>query len=161
HKLISQMSPGALRTAYILYIGAGAVATGGFIALARAIPTIISAFRGGLKDLQAGAAATAAKKRTERALPMSLVLGGSLTSAIAIGFVLLMLDQAHTTYRPEVIPDVNLSKLVDPDGKKATAPDGKEYRIAYVQEDVGKLERGRYLVDDDGSVAYTMVASVD
>src|SRR5436190_581938 len=40
---VAQMSPGAIRTNYILYIGAGAVATGGFIALGRSIPTIISA----------------------------------------------------------------------------------------------------------------------
>ena len=41
---ISQMSAGQIRNAYVLYIGAGAVATGGFIALIRAIPTIGSAF---------------------------------------------------------------------------------------------------------------------
>lgn len=39
-KLIGAMSPGEIRSAYILYIGAGAVAGGGFIALLRALPTI-------------------------------------------------------------------------------------------------------------------------
>src|SRR5437773_6205976 len=37
---ISKMSPGAIRAAYILYIGAGAVAAGGIISLGRALPTI-------------------------------------------------------------------------------------------------------------------------
>ncbi len=35
-KLISMMSPNDIRGAYVLYIGAGAVATGGLISLARA-----------------------------------------------------------------------------------------------------------------------------
>jgi len=39
-KLISAMSPGEIRSAYILYIGAGAVAGGGIVALLRALPTI-------------------------------------------------------------------------------------------------------------------------
>ncbi len=51
-KLINQMSPGAIRNNYILFIGAGAVATGGFIALARAVPTIIQAFRRGMGNLE-------------------------------------------------------------------------------------------------------------
>ena len=45
-RLISEMSAYQIRSNYILYIGAGAVATGGFIALRRAIPTIVQAFRG-------------------------------------------------------------------------------------------------------------------
>src|SRR5262249_43916151 len=70
--LIRDMSPYQIRNAYILYIGAGAVATGGFIALARAIPSIISAFQGGLKSLRAGQAGKAADEpRTQRDLPMT------------------------------------------------------------------------------------------
>src|SRR5688572_7786428 len=41
----------ALRNDYVLYIGAGAVATGGFIALARSLPTIVNAFRRGMGNL--------------------------------------------------------------------------------------------------------------
>ena len=37
---ISQMGPDEIREAYILYIGAGAVAAGGIISLFRSIPTI-------------------------------------------------------------------------------------------------------------------------
>src|SRR5437870_11401025 len=39
-RLIKDMSPGAIRNAYILYIGAGAVAAGGIISMLRSLPTI-------------------------------------------------------------------------------------------------------------------------
>ena len=81
---ISQMSAGQIRNAYILYIGAGAVATGGFIALGRALPTIIGAFARGMKSIKAGGADGRERRRTENDLPMGVVLGGSLALAIAI-----------------------------------------------------------------------------
>jgi putative OPT family oligopeptide transporter len=80
---VAAMSPYALRNEYVLYIGAGAVATGGFIALARAIPTIVGAFRRGMENLGAGKA-QASVPRTERDLPMTVVLGGSAAIAVAI-----------------------------------------------------------------------------
>jgi len=43
--LISEMSASAIWSNYIRYIGAGAVAAGGFISLIRSLPTIISSFR--------------------------------------------------------------------------------------------------------------------
>ena len=46
------MSPGQVRNAYLLYIGAGAVATGGFITLLRALPTIWRAFREGVAAVE-------------------------------------------------------------------------------------------------------------
>jgi putative OPT family oligopeptide transporter len=78
--LISEMSPGQLWSAYIRYIGAGAVLASGIITLARTIPTIISSARGSFKDLsmRSGAAAD----RTERDIPMTVVLGGSLLLAV-------------------------------------------------------------------------------
>ncbi len=48
---ISEMGPDDIRGAYILYIGAGAVAAGGIISLFRSIPTIWHGLRGGLADL--------------------------------------------------------------------------------------------------------------
>ncbi len=83
-KLVSQMSPFEIRNNYILYIGAGAVATGGFIALARSLPTIGSAFAGGLRNLRAGAGGAARTLRTETDLPMTMVVFGSLAIALAI-----------------------------------------------------------------------------
>ncbi len=80
---IAEMSGGQIRNAYILYIGAGAVATGGFIALARAIPTILSAFAGGLTSLRARGGGLAVR-RTEQDLPITVVIGGSLAIAVGI-----------------------------------------------------------------------------
>lgn len=80
---VAAMSSGKIRNDYILYIGAGAVATGGFIALARAIPTIIAAFRAGLKNMS-GSTNASSVIRTERDLPMSVVLGGAGVIALVI-----------------------------------------------------------------------------
>jgi len=48
---ISQMGPDQIRGAYVLYIGAGAVAAGGIISLVRSLPTIWHGLMGGLKDI--------------------------------------------------------------------------------------------------------------
>jgi putative OPT family oligopeptide transporter len=81
---VAGMSPYALRNEYILYIGAGAVATGGFIALARSIPTIINAFRRGLGNLKTESGEPVKLPRTEQDLSMRFVLGGVAMLAIAI-----------------------------------------------------------------------------
>src|SRR2546428_10632457 len=48
-KLIHDMSPNQIRGAYVLYIGAGAVAAGGGVRLAKALPTILRSLGGSLK----------------------------------------------------------------------------------------------------------------
>src|ERR1700730_14633132 len=73
---ISEMSPNEIRGAYVLYIGAGAVAAGGIISLFRSLPTIWSGLKGGLADLRGGQAAAASSPRTDRDLPMTFVIGG-------------------------------------------------------------------------------------
>jgi putative OPT family oligopeptide transporter len=78
--LISEMSPGQLWSAYIRYIGAGAVLASGLITLSRTIPTIIASARGSLKDMSAATGAT--RTRTERDIPMAVVLAGSLLLGI-------------------------------------------------------------------------------
>jgi putative OPT family oligopeptide transporter len=85
-RLIKDMSPGAIRNAYILYIGAGAVAAGGIISLGRSLPTIWHGMKEGLKDLRGGAAAREGMERTDRDLSMKLVLIGSfaLVAIIAL-----------------------------------------------------------------------------
>ena len=83
-KLIRNMSPGQIRNAYILYIGAGAVAAGGIISLLRSLPTIWHGMKEGLKDFRGGAAARASMIRTDRDLSMKVVLIGSLALVGAI-----------------------------------------------------------------------------
>lgn len=81
---VAKMSPSQIRHDYVLYIGAGCVAAGGFISLGRSIPTIISAFRRGMSNLRVDGGAPTAVRRTDRDLPMTVVLGGSLALVVAI-----------------------------------------------------------------------------
>jgi putative OPT family oligopeptide transporter len=76
--LLSEMAPGQIWSAYIRYIGAGAVLASGLLTLARTIPTIVASARGSFKDLGAGGAGNGGQQRTERDIPMAVVLGGSL-----------------------------------------------------------------------------------
>jgi putative OPT family oligopeptide transporter len=78
--LFSEMSPGQIWSAYIRYIGAGAVLAAGLITLGRTLPTIVSSAREGLKGF--GTAAAGSQIRTERDIPMTIVLAGSLALAI-------------------------------------------------------------------------------
>jgi len=75
---ISEMDPGQIRGAYVLYIGAGAVAAGGIISLFRSLPTIWSGLKGGLADLRGGPAAAANSPRTDQDLSMKFVICGIL-----------------------------------------------------------------------------------
>jgi uncharacterized oligopeptide transporter (OPT) family protein len=83
-KRIADMSPGDIRSAYILYIGAGAVAAGGIISLMRSLPIILSSVRSGLSDFKTAAVAHTAVLRTERDLPMKFVGAGILALILAI-----------------------------------------------------------------------------
>jgi putative OPT family oligopeptide transporter len=78
---ISEMSAAQLWSAYIRYIGAGAVLAAGLITLGRTLPTIIASAREGLKDFGAGAGG-GTRLRTERDIPTVFVLGGSLLLAV-------------------------------------------------------------------------------
>ncbi len=81
---ISSMGPHQIRGAYILYIGAGAVAAGGIISLARSLPTIWSGIRAGLRDFRGGAKSDDAVPRTSRDLSMKVVLVGVLALVVAL-----------------------------------------------------------------------------
>jgi putative OPT family oligopeptide transporter len=81
--LISEMGPNQIWSAYIRYIGAGAVLAGGLITLSRTIPTIVRSAAEGLKGFGASGAA-AGGSRTEREIPMSVVLIGSLLVALFV-----------------------------------------------------------------------------
>ena len=83
-KPIADMSPHDIRSAYILYIGAGAVAAGGIISLMRSLPIILSSVRSGLSDFKAAAVAHTSVLRTERDLSMKFVGAGILALILAI-----------------------------------------------------------------------------
>ncbi|PYQ39359.1 MAG: oligopeptide transporter, OPT family [Acidobacteria bacterium] len=84
---ISQMDADEIWNRYIRYIGAGAVAAGGIINLARAMPTIIDSFRASFRDLRVSALSTDSGHRTERDIPITVVLVGSLLLALAMTLV--------------------------------------------------------------------------
>lgn len=86
--LIKDMDPDAVRNAYVLYIGAGAVAAGGIISVFRSLPTIWHGMREGLKDFSSTKAngAAAVVPRTDRDIPMRFVLIGIIAIIVAIAF---------------------------------------------------------------------------
>ena len=92
-KTIATMSPKDIRDAYVLYIGAGAVATGGIISVFQALPLIVSSIGSGLRDLRGSSRAAGAAtgtSRTERDLPLRLVVLGGLALVAAIAATHLM-----------------------------------------------------------------------
>lgn len=81
--LIRDMSPSDIRTGYVRYIGAGAVAAGGLITLIRTLPTIVAAFRESFKSLR-DTKAGVAPARTEREIPITYVIIGSLALVLIV-----------------------------------------------------------------------------
>ncbi len=82
---ISQMSPDDVRSAYVLYIGAGSVAAAGIISMGRSMPTIWAGLKGGLSDLRRSkTASVSVVPRTDRDISMKWVIGG------IVGVVLLI-----------------------------------------------------------------------
>lgn len=85
-ELISNMSAGQVFDRYVRYMAAGAVAMGGIVSLARSLPTILEAFKSGLKDFSGGSAGETSK-RTERDLPITVTVGGITLLLIALLFM--------------------------------------------------------------------------
>jgi len=81
-KPIGEMNAGDVRNAYVLYIGAGAVATAGLISLLRSLPLIWGGIRSGLRDVTgARGNGTASTDRRDRDLSLKFV---------AIGIIVLL-----------------------------------------------------------------------
>ena len=93
-KLIGAMSANDIRSAYVLYIGAGAVAAGGLISLVRSLPMIWTSLRAGLTAMASrgpgqGAASSGERKdvpRTEREIALKWVVVGCLAIIAVITF---------------------------------------------------------------------------
>jgi putative OPT family oligopeptide transporter len=81
---ISAMSHELIWAQYVRYIGAGAVAAGGILSMINALPLIVASLGGSLRDLRLGRAGQGGIPRTERDLPMAVVVLGSLGLVLAV-----------------------------------------------------------------------------
>ena len=82
---IAEMGPGQIRSAYVLYIGAGAVAAGGIISLIQALPTIWHGIKGSLRGFGQNRPETTADEalRTDQDISLKVV-GIGIIALIAI-----------------------------------------------------------------------------
>ncbi|MDQ3321763.1 MAG: oligopeptide transporter, OPT family [Acidobacteriota bacterium] len=76
----------SIQSEYVLYIGAGAVAAGGMISLARSLPTIWHGLKGGLADFRGGSQTVENENqpRTDRDISMKYVVAGILALIVVI-----------------------------------------------------------------------------
>jgi putative OPT family oligopeptide transporter len=81
---IADMTPDDVRNAYVLYIGAGAVAAGGIISLFRSLPVIWHGLKGGLADLRGTHGRGPTVPRTDQDLSMKIVVGGVIALLLAM-----------------------------------------------------------------------------
>ncbi len=88
---ISQMNPDDIREAYVLYIGAGAVAAGGIISMVRSLPLIWHGMKSGFADLRSTKGPADTTARTDQDLSMKFVIGG----VIALLLVIMIAPQLH------------------------------------------------------------------
>ncbi|MCZ6746239.1 MAG: oligopeptide transporter, OPT family [Acidobacteria bacterium] len=82
-KLIRDMSASEIWSRYVRYVGAGAVATAGIIAVIKSLPVMVASVRIGFRGLLSrGRIVQETRLRTERDLPMGVVLMG--TAAVVL-----------------------------------------------------------------------------
>ena len=82
--LIGDMDASTIWSRYVRYIGAGAVAAGGIITLVRALPLIWESIAVGLRRIEGRGAAA---RRTDRDLPLNMVLGSAAIVAVLLWLV--------------------------------------------------------------------------
>ena len=85
------------------------------------------------------------------------ILVGALTSALVIGFTLLLFNSAGTVYSQRDLPDVNLKdrlRRLSRDGNLEGDNATHVWRPHAGRADDLKVKPGKYLVDDGGQVCY-------
>jgi putative OPT family oligopeptide transporter len=86
--LISEMTAQQIWDHYIRYIGAGAVATAGIIAVVKALPVMVASIREGVRGLLARKQIDSeASARTSRDLSMGVVLGGTVIVVLVLALI--------------------------------------------------------------------------
>ncbi len=102
---IAQLSPDDIWAAYIRPIGAGAVAAAGLITLLRTLPTIVNAFRNSWRELRLRRRQLAAdtRLRTERDLPLWMVLAGAALLGLLTWAILAFRYNPHAAWFSNVL----------------------------------------------------------
>jgi putative OPT family oligopeptide transporter len=123
-------------------------------ALSIAAIVCIAASNGGTtsQDLKTGFLVGA----TPKAQQISLLVG-ALTSAVVIGYTLLLLNDASTIYAKKTYDTKfnvselkGIEKVKGPEGKK----DSNSYHVLQLPEPKGNIPAGKYLVNDAGQIVY-------
>lgn len=115
---------------------------GGVVCVAAAVAAATS------QDLKTGYLVGA----TPRNQQVGLVFG-VVTSAILIGWMITFLNEARTTIVPKSFPGVVVTNL---DAGTQQGPDGQTYRVGRIFDQTGAAPVGKYLVRQDGSIAYVV-----
>jgi putative OPT family oligopeptide transporter len=87
-KLIKDMSIGDIRNNYLLFIGAGCVASAGLISMSRTLPMILRSARSGMASV-GGGGSTGPVKRTDNDMSMNVVIFGSLGLLVLLAAFLM------------------------------------------------------------------------
>jgi hypothetical protein len=124
------------------------------MALTTAALVCVAASNGGTisQDLKTGFLVGATPRHQQVA-----ILVGVVTSAIVIGFTLLLLNDSRTTFEAVAYKDFSFPTKVEGvqrSDQTMKGPDGVTYKIMYVQSDAMKtpdgtpVPRGKYMVDE-------------
>ncbi len=84
-EMFAEGGASAIWSSYIRYIGAGALAAGGIISLIKSLPLIVRTFRDAIKSMKGGIGS--GQRRTEKDLPMTVVLGAILVLTLLVWLV--------------------------------------------------------------------------
>jgi len=90
-KIIKDMGISDLRNNYLLFIGAGCVATAGLISMAKTLPVIFRSARAGMTSVRGGGSADGdgVVRRTDNDMPMNVVIFGSLGLIVLLAAFLM------------------------------------------------------------------------
>jgi hypothetical protein len=148
---ISGMTVATLLITCLLFLAAGWTGVSHrSMALVTAAIVCVAASNGGTtsQDLKTGYLVGA----TPRSQQISLLVG-VITSALVIGFTLLLLNKAYTSVVPESYPGQHVTRISN---DTREGPDHHRYRVGYVAESGRPIPAGQYLVDEQGEVRFAV-----
>ncbi|MGQ0507328.1 MAG: OPT family oligopeptide transporter [Myxococcaceae bacterium] len=154
---ISGMTVATLLLTSLIFLALGWVSAPYKVtALSVAAIVCIAASNGGTtsQDLKTGHLVGATPSKQQIA-----ILVGALASAICIGFVILLLNDAGTVFAKRSFPafQVDVATLTEPKEKLRgpdAANDSGEYHVLRLRQPQGDVPAGKYLVDDTGHIKY-------